>query len=44
MGRENGTSLRVAVTGPTSEFGALLLPRLLAEPRIQQFYRAVGVV
>src|SRR4029450_4735257 len=36
MGRENGTSLRVAVTGPTSEFGALLLPRLLAEPRIEQ--------
>ncbi|HEY1418438.1 MAG TPA: NAD-dependent epimerase/dehydratase family protein [Myxococcaceae bacterium] len=36
MGRENGTSLRVAVTGPTSEFGALLLPRLLADPRIGQ--------
>jgi len=26
--------LRVGVTGPTSEFGALLLPRLLAEPRV----------
>jgi len=24
----------VAVTGPTSDFGALLLPRLLAEPRV----------
>jgi UDP-glucose 4-epimerase len=36
MGRENGTSLRVAVTGPTSEFGALLLPKLLAEPRIAE--------
>ena len=36
MGRANGTSLRVAVTGPTSEFGALLLPKLLAEPRIGQ--------
>ena len=36
MGQERGSSLRVAVTGPTSEFGALLLPRLLAEPRVEQ--------
>jgi len=36
MGRERSSTLRVAVTGPTSEFGALLLPRLLAEPRIAQ--------
>ena len=36
MGRERGSSLRVAITGPTSEFGALLLPRLLAEPRLEQ--------
>lgn len=36
MGQERGSSLRVAVTGPTSEFGALLLPKLLAEPRIDQ--------
>src|SRR5262249_53916599 len=34
MGQERGRSLRVAVTGPTSDFGALLLPRLLAEPRV----------
>jgi len=34
MGQEQGRSLRVAVTGPTSDFGALLLPRLLAEPRV----------
>ena len=34
MGQERGSSLRVAVTGPTSEFGALLLPKMLAEPRI----------
>jgi UDP-glucose 4-epimerase len=36
MGRERGNSLQVAVTGPASEFGALLLPRLLAAPRIEQ--------
>ncbi|MGZ6029450.1 MAG: NAD-dependent epimerase/dehydratase family protein [Myxococcaceae bacterium] len=36
MGKERGSSLRVAITGPTSEFGALLLPKLLAEPRIEQ--------
>ena len=36
MGQARGSSLRVAITGPTSEFGALLLPRLLAEPRIAQ--------
>ena len=36
MGQERGSSLRVAITGPTSEFGALLLPRLLAEPRLEQ--------
>jgi UDP-glucose 4-epimerase len=36
MGQERGSTLRVAVTGPTSDFGALLLPRLLAEPRIHQ--------
>ncbi len=36
MGQEQSSSLRVAITGPTSEFGALLLPRLLAEPRIEQ--------
>ena len=36
MEQERGSSLRVAVTGPTSEFGALLLPKLLAEPRVEQ--------
>jgi len=36
MGQERNGSLRVAITGPTSEFGALLLPRLLAEPRLDQ--------
>jgi UDP-glucose 4-epimerase len=36
MGQERNGSLKIAVTGPTSEFGALLLPRLLAEPRVEQ--------
>jgi UDP-glucose 4-epimerase len=36
MGQERGRSLRVAITGPTSDFGALLLPRLLAEPRVSE--------
>jgi len=36
MGQERGRTLRVAITGPTSEFGALLLPKLLAEPRISE--------
>jgi UDP-glucose 4-epimerase len=36
MGQERGRSLRVAITGPTSDFGALLLPGLLAEPRVSE--------